>query len=202
MVKAMRITSILVFVLALGVVALMGSEPLKIGEPAPDFELKDLNGKSVKLSDFKGKYVVLEWINPNCPFVVRHYEKDGMGALQEEIAKNDVVWLTINSTNPSHKDYETPERLSEIYAKWKSKAASNLMDSDGAVGKKYDAKTTPHMYVIGKDGKLLYQGAIDDDPRGNKDSRIQYVRAALNEAMKGRKIVNTTTTPYGCSVKY
>ncbi|MBM4169322.1 MAG: redoxin domain-containing protein [Ignavibacteria bacterium] len=200
--KGLRTASILVLALALGVVALMGSEPLKIGEPVPAFELKDVSGNVVKLADFKGKFVVLEWTNPNCPFVVRHYEQAGMGALQKECVEKGAVWLTINSTSTSHKDFEKPERLSEIYAKWKAHASALLMDSDGTVGKKYDAKTTPHMYLIGKDGKLLYQGAIDDDPRGSKEARVQYVRESLAEAMKGGKVAQNVTTPYGCSVKY
>ncbi len=178
------------------------SEPLKIGTQAPQFELLDLDGNVVKLSDFKGKYVVIEWTNPNCPFVVRHYTKEKLGDFQRECAEKGIVWLAINSTNKEHKDYESPEELKDIFAKWDSGYHAQLMDSDGIVGKQYDAKTTPHMYIIDKKGNLLYNGGIDDDPRGNKEKRLEYVSLALNEILAGKEVTTSTSTPYGCSVKY
>lgn len=175
---------------------------VEIGKTVPDFALTDLTGKIHKLSDYRGKVVVLEWTNPNCPFVVRVYRDGIMTGVQKQAKDNGVVWLTINSTNPAHKDYETPEELAKIYSNWKAVYTAFLMDPEGKVGKMYDAKTTPHMYVIGKDGTLLYNGAIDDDPRGDKKEKQNYVRACLNEIAEGKPITTALTKPYGCTVKY
>lgn len=174
------------------------------GEKAPDFTLTDLNGNAVSLSDYAGKTVILEWTNPGCPFVVKFYSNKDMGTFQTKAKEHGAVWLTINSTNPDHRDYLTPEAS----ASWAAKhghAATWLMDEDGTVGKAYGAVTTPHMYIIDGDGILVYQGAIDSI-RDTKPSSIaeatNYVMDALMALNAGEDIAEAQTRPYGCSVKY
>jgi peroxiredoxin len=176
----------------------------EIGATAPDFTLTDTNGDTHSLSDFAGKIVVLEWTNPNCPFVVRHYRDDLMPALQRKYGEKGVVWLVINSTHPEHRDYETNESLNTIFTGWNEAYTAQLVDLDGSVGRAYEAQTTPHMYVIDTEGVLHYNGAIDDDPRGNKefDERVQYLEDALKKVMEGEEVGTATTRPYGCTVKY
>jgi peroxiredoxin len=176
--------------------AVPAAAAVAVGEAAPGFTLMDTAGNKVSLSDFEGKVVVLEWLNPDCPFVQRHYKADTMKSLAETYGGKGVVWLTINSTN--YMDAE---------ANAKFKAANQLpypilVDQDGAVGHLYDAKTTPHMYIIDGDGKLVYMGAIDDDPRGSSDTPANYIAAALDEVLAGKAVTTAETTPYGCSVKY
>jgi len=173
-----------------------------IGGLAPDFELNSIDGKPHKLSDFRGKIVVLEWTNPGCPVVQRHYRDGLMPPLQKESTGKGIVWLTINSTNPKHQNYQTPEALKIVYGDWKAAFTALLMDPDGKAGKAFGAKTTPHMFVIDKAGKLAYNGAVDDDPQGSKEVRINYVRLAVDSLIKGEPIATATTKPYGCSVKY
>ena len=176
-----------------------------VGASAPDFQLKDATGKLVKLADFKGKHVVLEWTNPGCPFVVKHYGSQNMQGLQKEYTAKDVVWLSINSTAKGHYDYLEPAALTARYKDWGSAPTAMLMDEAGTVGKAYAARTTPHMVVIAPDGKLVYAGGIDDkrsaDPADVKTAK-NYVRAALGESMAGKPVSTPTATPYGCSVKY
>jgi peroxiredoxin len=174
----------------------------EIGKPAPAFTLTDVAGKSHQLSDFKGKLVVLEWTNPGCPFVQRVYTDGIMTSVQKEYVAKGVVWLTINSTNTSHRDFLTPEALKEKFGSWKAGFTALLVDSDGKVGKQFDAKTTPHMYIVDKEGKLVYNGAIDDDPRGENDVKVNYVKQALDLLLSGKAIATSSTKPYGCSVKY
>jgi glutathione peroxidase-family protein len=182
--------------------SLIAKDQAEIGKSAPDFELKDLDGKVHKLSDYAGKIVVLEWTNPNCPFVVRHYKDNMMNTLQKKYAEKGIVWLTINSTHPEHNDYETNESLKKIFTEWKAGYTAHLVDLDGKVGKAYNAQTTPHMYIINEEGILLYNGGIDDDPRGNNDNRVKYVDEALMKVTSGEGLTTSTTRPYGCSVKY
>ncbi|MFN7973489.1 MAG: redoxin domain-containing protein [Acidobacteriota bacterium] len=174
---------------------------VSVGTAAPDFTLNDADGKATTLSAFKGKVVVLEWVNPNCPFVRRHTKEKTMSTVRGK--HPDVVWLSINSTAAG-----TPEAMAPVDCKkW---AADNgiaypmLFDGDGRVGKAYGAKTTPHMFVIGTDGTLLYTGAIDDDPPGGKaaSERENYVDDALTAIAKGEKVAMPATKSYGCSVKY
>jgi peroxiredoxin len=164
--------------------------------------LNGIGGTLHKLSDFRGKIVVLEWTNPGCPVVQRHYRDGLMPALQKECTDKGVVWLTINSTNPNHQNYQTPEALKYIYGDWKATFTALLMDPDGKAGKALGAKTTPHLFVIDKEGKLAYNGAVDDDTRGTNESRTNYVRLAVDSLLKGEPVATTTTKPYGCSVKY
>lgn len=167
-----------------------------IGAPAPAFTLPDAAGQPVKLSDFAGKVVVLEWVNPDCPFVKRHADAGTMRSLAQKY-QGRVVWLGINSTN--YMD-------SAANAKWiaeRSLPYPVLDDHTGAVGHAYNAKTTPHMYVIDTTGKLVYAGAIDDDNAGTKGaSAVNYVDAALAEVTAGKPVSVAETKPYGCSVKY
>jgi peroxiredoxin len=184
---------------ALAILAVMTAPAVAgvaIGDPAPDFTLSDSAGQRVSLSDFKGKIVVLEWLNPDCPFVQRHYKAGTMKSLAEKYGDKGVVWLTINSTN--YMDAE---------ANAKFKAANGLpypilVDQSGEVGHLYGAQTTPHMYIIDGTGKLAYMGAIDDDPRGSSDNPKNYVAAALDELEAGNAVTTAETKPYGCSVKY
>jgi hypothetical protein len=174
------------------------------GTPAPDFQLTDLEGKAVKLSDFKGKTVVLEWHNPNCPFVVKHYNSGNLPGMHKTY-KNDVVWLAINSTHPSHSDYMPAPALKSYNQQKGAQPAAYLLDTDGKVGKQFEAKTTPHMYIIDAKGSLVYQGGIDSIRSANIadiDKATNYVKVALSEIKAGKPVTTATSTPYGCSVKY
>lgn len=176
-----------------------------VGKPAPDFSLTDLNGKAVKLADFKGKHVVLEWHNPACPFVVKHYDSGNMPSLQDKYDAKDTVWLTINSTNPSHGDFMSPEKMKTYLAAKKAAPDAYMNDADGKVGLDYGAKTTPHMYVVNPAGTLVYAGAIDDKRSTNVadvKTAKNYLVAALDESKSGKPISTASTTPYGCSIKY
>ena len=173
-------------------------EGVAVGDTAPGFTLADTAGNELSLSDFEGKVVVLEWLNPDCPFVQRHYRAGTMKGLATNYSAEGVVWLTINSTN-----------YMDAAANAKFKAANELpypvlVDQSGEVGHLYGAATTPHMYIIAGDGTLVYKGAIDDDPRGSKGSAqtINYVDAALGEVLAGEPVTTAETKPYGCSVKY
>ena len=178
--------------LVMGLAHLASAQP-KTGAPAPDFTLKDQSGTEHKLSQYRGKVVVLEWTNPGCPFVVKHYEKDTMTKLA---AKHpDVVWLTINSS------YFTNDADN---AKWaKSEGVQHVLnDASGKVGQAYGARTTPHMFVIGPDGALAYQGAIDDNPHFDARDSKNYVDAAIADLKAKRPVKTPEVRPYGCSVKY
>ncbi len=182
----------------------VSANPVSVGDAAPDFSLKNITGKTVKLSDLKGKTVVLEWTNPGCPFVVGHYANGNMPAVQAKYTAKGVVWLTINSTNAEHKDARSAEEFQKTFAQWKSSASANLLDTDGSVGQTYAAKTTPHIYIIAADGTLAYNGAIDDDRsvNGGENAKINYVSVALDELLTSKSVATSTTKPYGCSVKY
>ena len=167
------------------------------GEKAPNFTLPTAAGGQASLSDFAGKVVVLEWVNPDCPFVKRHYAANTMEKLAAAYADDGVVWLTINST------HYMDGQANAAFAKNEELDVPILIDADGKVGKIYGAKTTPHMFVIDSDGVIVYQGAIDDDPRGSKgEGATNYVAAALDETLAGEKVSTAETQPYGCSVKY
>lgn len=171
-----------------------------VGEAAPGFTLADLEGREHSLADYRGKVVVLEWINPNCPFSERHAEEETMLDLADG---HEVVWLAVNSTNPDHRDYLDPAEHQTYNQKYGIDYPV-LYDLSGEVGQAYDAKTTPHMYVIAEDGTLLYDGAIDDDPAGRRsaEERTNYVDGGLQAHAAGNPVEPATTKPYGCSVKY
>lgn len=175
------------------------------GAAAPDFTLTDTSGTSHKLSDFKGKTVVLEWVNHGCPFVVKHYSKGNMQGLQADYTGKGVVWLSICSSAEGKQGHYTAEGWQKLNAEKGGKATAILLDAEGTVGKLYGAKTTPHMYVINADGTLVYQGAIDDKASTEADDipgAKNYVAAALDEVLAGKAVTVGQTKPYGCSVKY
>jgi peroxiredoxin len=175
-----------------------------VGQPAPAFTVTDLAGKPVNLADFRGKTVVLEWHNFECPFVQKHYRSGNMQALQKKYS-SDVVWLAVNSTHRSAGDYTEPAKLTAQLQQFGAAPARYLMDEPGTMGKAYGAKTTPHMYIIDGGGKVVYNGAIDDkrstDVVDVKTAK-NYVVAALDELKAGKAISTSSTAPYGCSVKY
>lgn len=177
----------------------------QLDKPAPNFTLKDQNGQNHSLSDFKGKYVVLEWFNDQCPFVKKHYGSNNMQNLQEEYTKKGVIWLTINSSAPGKQGHLNSDAAKEIIQKRKANMTALLLDGDGRVGNLYGAKTTPHMYVINPEGVLIYRGAIDNQPTADPadiPSSTNYVRSILDAALSGQKVKSMSTKPYGCSVKY
>ena len=174
---------------------------VEVGKAVPVFSLKGIDGKSYSISDFKGKVVVLEWTNPNCPYVQRVYKSGIMPGVQKKYA-DKVVWLTVNSTSPKHQDFESSESLAKQYKEWSSTFVTMLLDPEGDVARMYDAKTTPHMYIIDKTGKLVYAGAIDDDPRGKNSEKTNYVDIALTSMLEGKAVSNTSTRSYGCTIKY
>ena len=175
------------------------------GQAAPEFNLVDINGRMQKLSDYRGKYVVLEWFNSECPFVQKHYESGNMQALQARYTQKGVVWLGVNSTSPRHSNYRDPMRSQAILKEWKSAPTAFVLDPDGKVGKQYGARTTPHMYVIDPKGMLVYVGGIDDKPSASQrdiPTARNLVAAALDESLGGKPVGTPSAMPYGCSVKY
>lgn len=184
------------------------AQAVAVGEAAPAFELKDSRGKAVKLSDFKGRHVVLEWTNPGCPFVQKHYSAPTMNmqALQKDAAGKNVVWLSISSTARGQTDHLAPPALQDKLLKdWSAAPAAVLIDETGSVGRAYAARTTPHMYVIDPAGKLVYAGGIDDKRSSNPADIAgakNFVRAALADSLAGKPVATPSAPPYGCSIKY
>ncbi|MEO6053939.1 MAG: thioredoxin family protein [Chthoniobacterales bacterium] len=177
----------------------------EIGKAAPDFTAVDSNGKTHKLSDYKGKFVVLEWLNLGCPFVRKHYESHNMQNLQKQYTDKGVVWLSIVSSAPGKQGNLTPEETNKRKQQEGSNATVILLDEKGIVGRLYDAKTTPDMFVINPAGVLLYSGAIDDKKStdvADIPTSKNYVKAALDEALAGKPVSQAQTASYGCSVKY
>jgi peroxiredoxin len=192
---------------ALSILALAAAPALaaSVGQPAPAFSVTDASGKAVSLADFKGKTVVLEWVNPGCPYVRKHYDSANMQATQKGAAAKDVVWLAVNSTATGHYDYKKPADMAAWMASQKAAATHTLMDSDGKVGKAYGARTTPHMYIVDAKGTLVYAGGIDDKPSSNPadvKTAKNHVNAALGDMAAGKPVAQAVTRPYGCSVKY
>jgi len=175
-----------------------------VGQAAPDFTLMDTAGQPVKLSQFKGKPVVLEWNNPGCPFVKKHYQGN-MQALQKEVADQGGVWLAINSTRDDSGDYMTPAQLGRWMTEQKASPTATLMDEDGKVGQAYAARVTPHMYIVNAQGVLVYAGGIDSIASARVDDipkATNYVRQAMAEIKAGKPVSVATSRAYGCSVKY
>jgi peroxiredoxin len=176
-----------------------------VGQAAPDFTLRDTGGKPVRLSELRGRHLVLEWTNPGCPFVQKHYRSGNLPTLQKEAVAKNVVWLAINSTSPDHGDYLSPPQLARWMDEQRAAASAALMDEDGRVGHAFGARTTPHMYLIDPQGRLIYAGGIDSIPSARVDDiarATNHVRQALDEALNGRPVSRPTTPPYGCSIKY
>jgi peroxiredoxin len=176
-----------------------------VGQPAPGFTLTDTAGKSVQLADFRGRHVVLEWVNPGCPYVRKHYNSANMQGTQQEVTTQGVVWLAINSTETASADYLPPAELARWMQDQKAAATHTLMDVDGRVGKAYGARTTPHMYIVDPKGTLVYAGGIDSIPSSRADDikkAVNYVKQGVRQSLAGQPISDATTRPYGCSIKY
>src|SRR6266446_2986705 len=185
--------------------ALIAADSPAVGTTAPDFSLTDSKGKTQSVSQYKGKYVVLEWFNPECPFVKKHYGSGNMQKLQEEFTAKGVVWLSIDSSAPGLEGHLTAEQANAKITEWKTKQTALVLDPDGKAGRTYGAKNTPHMFVINPEGKIVYEGAIDSKATPNPSdiaSSTNYVKVALEESLAGKPVSTAQTKPYGCSVKY
>ena len=190
---------------ALAVIAAPALAAPVVGQPAPNFRLTDANGKNVNLTDFRGKTVVLEWNNPECPFVKKHYNSGNMQKTQAAAKAAGAVWLSINSSAPGQQGNVNGAEAKAFVASAKAQPTAYLLDPKGVVGKGYDAKTTPHMYIIDAKGTLVYAGGIDDKPTPNPadvKSARNHVLAALSELKAGKTVSVATSRPYGCNVKY
>ena len=190
--------------LSLAIAAGSALAKAEIGLPAPGFTLTDIDGNSHSLSDFAGKTVVLEWTNHECPFVVKHYTGN-MQAQQKAATDNGVVWLTINSSTTGAQGHVTADQAKSLMNQKGWAGSAYLFDTAGEAGRAYDAKVTPHMYIIDGDGVLRYMGGIDSNPSANPadiPGATQYVEVALRELAGGEEVSQTSTRPYGCSIKY
>src|SRR5216110_978127 len=185
--------------------ALFAADSPAVGTNAPEFLLTDSKGKTQSVSQYKGKYVVLEWFNPECPFVKKHYGSGNMQKLQAEYTGKGVVWLTIDSNAPGTEGNLTADQAQKVMNSWKTKQTALLLDPESKVAKLYGAKNTPNMVVINPEGKSVYEGAIDSKASPNPadiPSSTNYVKSALDESLAGKPVSNAQTRPYGCSVKY
>jgi peroxiredoxin len=201
----MKTKSILITLSTVLGAALFAADSPPVGGSAPEFSLPDAQGKTHSLGEYKGKYVVLEWFNPECPFVKKHYGSGNMQKLQQEFTNKGVVWLTIDSNAPGLEGNITADQATKIMDSWKTHQTALLLDPEGKAGRSYGAKNTPHMFVIGPDGKIVYEGAIDSKASPNPNdipSSTNYVRVALDESLSGKPVSTPNTKPYGCSVKY
>lgn len=181
------------------------AEGQRIGEPAPGFQATDSNGQVRKLSEYRGKFVVLEWHNNGCPYTRKHYESGNMERLQKEWTARGVIWFTVISSAPGQQGYVTAAQENEYVKKMNAVPTAALLDPAGDVGRLYAAKTTPHMFVINPEGVLIYDGAIDSKATADQAdiaTATNYVSQALEEAMAGKPVSTPTSRPYGCSVKY
>lgn len=197
--------TLLTFAAALMLLAAPAFAAPTVGEPAPDFTGTDSNGVEHSLSDFRGKTVVLEWTNHECPYVVKHYGGGNMQKLQEAATADGVVWLSIASSAEGKQGYLTPEETNKLLEESGAKPTARILDASGEIGKLYEAKTTPHMFVIDPEGTLVYAGAIDSnasfDP-ATIEGAENYVMDAITAIKDGSEIKVASTKPYGCSVKY
>ena len=175
------------------------------GTPAPDFKGTDSNGVQHSLSEYRGKFVVLEWANKGCPYDQKHYLSGSMENLQKEWTAKDVIWLTVISSAPGEQGYVTPSEENTYLKTMHAAPTAALLDPTGAIGRLYEAKTTPHIFIIDPTGKLIYQGALDDKPttdQADLKGARNYLNETLTEAMAGKPVPVASTRPYGCSVKY
>lgn len=200
----MRLTSALAVAAALAT-SIVSAAP-SVGQPAPAFSAKNSKGETVNLADFKGKFVVLEWTNDGCPFVKKHYNAAGnMQSLQGEAAEQGAVWLSVISSAPGKQGHVSGAQADALTAQRKAQPAHVLLDESGDVGRLYDAKTTPHMFIVDPEGKLVYAGGIDSIPSPDVEDIAKatpYVKLALAEATSGKPVTQAVTKPYGCAVKY
>ncbi len=200
------------FTLCAGFVALTSSwmsfpvkASVETGAPAPNFSVTDIHGNSFNLEDQKGKTVVLEWTNHQCPFVVKHYDSGNMQALQKNATDNGIVWVSIVSSAPDKQGFMSAEEAIALEKEVGANATTRILDPLGEIGKAYGAKTTPHMFIISAEGNVVYQGAIDDNPSPNPnviETSKNLVQAALDDIAAGKPVEVAQTSPYGCSVKY
>jgi len=191
--------------LCIGFTTWVGAAPLQPGTPAPAFTGQGSDGKTYSLTDYKGKFVVLQWYNKDCPFIHKHYDSANMQMLQSAYGKKGVIWFEVASSAPGREGYMTAAEAQANRAKVMSRAAATLLDRNGKIAKLYEAKTTPHVFVIDPKGILIYNGAIDDHASADMSdipNSKNYVAAALDEAMAGKPVTTPLTRPYGCSVKY
>ena len=189
----------------LAAISLTTHAAVNVGQPAPDFTGADSNGKQHSLSQYKGKTVVLEWTNHDCPYVKKHYNSGNMQALQKDATANGVVWLSIISSRPGKQGHVSGKQANELTASRNASPTAVILDESSEIGLLYGAKTTPHMYIVDKSGQLVYMGGIDNTPSKDEDdipNSKNYVRAALDEMAAGQAIKESITRPYGCSVKY
>ena len=190
---------------ALSIAFASSARAAQVGSPAPDFHGTDSSGKTQSLDEYRGKFVVLEWHNHDCPYTIKHYESGNMQSLQKQWTAKGVVWLTIISSAPGTQGYVDASAENAYMKKMGAKPTAAILDPSGAIGKLYGAKTTPNMFIIDPNGKLIYAGAIDDHATTEVSdiaSSKNYVSAALTEAMAGQPVQTAYTRPYGCSVKY
>lgn len=194
---------------AAGGMTMLSSRPAhaapQVGKPAPDFTAVDSNGKTHKLSELRGKLVALEWTNHDCPYVRKHYNAGNMQAIQKQAADAGIVWLTVISSPPGEQGNVTPDKANELTQTRKASPAAVLIDQKGEVGRAYDARVTPHMFLINAEGTLVYMGGIDSIPSTRADDiekATPYFRDAITAAVKGEPVKNAVTRPYGCTVKY
>jgi alkyl hydroperoxide reductase subunit AhpC len=176
-----------------------------VGQPAPDFSAKDTSGATQSLSAYKGKYVVLEWVNFECPFVGKHYGSGHMQKLQKDYTGKGVVWLSVNSSAAGQQGYYAPDKINALVKEKGAAPTAYVVDTAGAIGRAYGARSTPHMFIIDPKGTLIYAGGIDDTPstdRADIATAKNYVQAALDEALAGKPVSTPTSASYGCSVKY
>ncbi len=190
---------------AANVFAIAAQAAVKVGEAAPNFSLAGADGKTHSLADYKGKTVVLEWTNAECPFVKKHYSQGNMQGLQKTYTGKDVVWLSINSSAPGKQGSLDTASATALIKEKGAAATQLLLDGKGDVGRLYEAKTTPHMYIVDKSGKLAYAGGIDSEPSADPAdiaTATPYVKNALDELLAGKSVTTAVTKPYGCSIKY
>ena len=195
----------LALALAVTTVPVIADAAAEIGQPAPEFSVTGSDGKTHALADYRGKYVVLEWLNHDCPYVAKHYDTENMQALQKETTGKDMVWLSVISSAPGKQGHSTPEKANEDASAKGAAPTAILLDEKGEVGTLYEAKSTPHMFDVDPEGTLIYKGAIDDQPTFEKETvsgAKNYVRQALAEATAGKAVSAPDTQAYGCSVKY
>ena len=203
--QSMKMKIALTVITSLIATAVFAFDPPPVGSAAPDFSLTDAKGKTHSLSQYKSKYVVLEWFNPECPFVKKHYGSDNMQKLQDEYTGKGVVWLTIASNAPGTQGSLTPEEAEKITTAWKTHQTALLLDPEGKAARAYGAKNTPDMVIINPEGKIAYEGAIDSKATPNPadiPSSTNYVKAALDESLAGKPVTKPQTKPYGCHVTY
>jgi peroxiredoxin len=202
----MKTTTLVAAAIAVAIAAApITTRASKVGAPAPNFKGTDSKGTVHNLSDFKGKWVVLEWHNEGCPYVKKHYGGQNMQRLQKEWTAKGVVWLTILSSSAGQQGHMEAAQANAYFAQQHAAPSAILLDPSGEIGRLYDAKTTPHMFVINPDGVLAYDGAIDDKPTSEQAdlaTASNYVSAALTEGMAGKAVTTATSRPYGCGIKY